>query len=56
MFETNFVKKNTLFCSNFFFKNLTVYEIMWKNTVQPHVHCIILIKVRGLKAKSESII
>ena len=29
-------KQNTYFVfSNFFFENLAVYEIMWKNTVKP---------------------
>jgi hypothetical protein len=37
MFQTKFVEKikNTHFYLVFFYLNRAVYEIMWKNTVQP---------------------
>jgi len=39
MFETKVVeeiKKTHLVSTNFFFENLAIYEIMWKNTVEPN--------------------
>jgi hypothetical protein len=52
VFQTKIVEKNQthFLCSKFFSENCAVYEIMWKNNVQPdrpkddnmaHAHCML---------------